>query len=239
MKKTNPRPARRKPDKVTIGNVTVKIYRRDRPTITGGTRTIYEVADYTGGTRRMHGFSDAGDAKREAERIAGLLSSGESTAANFRNADAAEYGNAIAILRNANLETSLQTVADRYVQAVKILGTENIIDAAKCYVLRNPANREHRTMQQVADELVTLKENRKASARYIQDLRARLNTMAEKFSVNVDTVTTREVMGLLTQLNLERHITVLLVTHEDDVAAYAKRVVRVKDGLIESDVARP
>jgi putative ABC transport system ATP-binding protein len=42
-------------------------------------------------------------------------------------------------------------------------------------------------------------------------------------------------MVLLTKLNSERGITVLMVTHEDEVAAYARRIVRVKDGLIESD----
>lgn len=62
--------------------------------------------------------------------------------------------------------------------------------------------------------------------------------LADEPTGNLDTVTTNEVMSLLTQLNVERHITVLLVTHEDNVAAYAKRVVRVKDGLIESDLTR-
>ena len=42
-------------------------------------------------------------------------------------------------------------------------------------------------------------------------------------------------MELLTRLNSEQGITVLMVTHEDDVAKYAQRIVRVKDGLIESD----
>ena len=42
-------------------------------------------------------------------------------------------------------------------------------------------------------------------------------------------------MELLCKLNSDRRISIIMVTHEDDVAASAKRVVRVKDGLIASD----
>jgi len=183
----------RKPEKVTVGNVTVKIYQRTRPTTIGSTRTIYEVANYVSGSRRLTSFTNHSLARREAERIAGLLSAGESTAANLRADEAAEYGNAVAILRNANLETSLQTVADRYTEAVKILGSENIVEAAKEYIRRNPFKRPARTVRQVADELIEVKTKRKASERYLQDLRYQLNKLCEKFPENVDTVTTGDL----------------------------------------------
>jgi len=61
---------------------------------------------------------------------------------------------------------------------------------------------------------------------------------ADEPTGNLDTHTTTEIMELLTRLNEDRGITVLMVTHEDDVAAFAKRVVRVKDGHIESDITR-
>jgi putative ABC transport system ATP-binding protein len=58
---------------------------------------------------------------------------------------------------------------------------------------------------------------------------------ADEPTGNLDSQTTGEIMELLTQLNSERGITILMVTHEDDVAKYAKRTVRVIDGLIEHD----
>jgi putative ABC transport system ATP-binding protein len=46
-------------------------------------------------------------------------------------------------------------------------------------------------------------------------------------------------MHLLRKLNDERGITIMLVTHEPDVAAYAKRTVTFRDGHILSDTAAP
>ncbi|OAM91117.1 ABC transporter ATP-binding protein [Termitidicoccus mucosus] len=62
---------------------------------------------------------------------------------------------------------------------------------------------------------------------------------ADEPTGNLDTATTIEIMQLLTRLNTERGITVIMVTHEDDVAACARRTVRITDGLIESDLVRP
>jgi putative ABC transport system ATP-binding protein len=58
---------------------------------------------------------------------------------------------------------------------------------------------------------------------------------ADEPTGNLDSKTTVEIMELLCKLNSERGISIIMVTHEDDVAASAKRVVRVKDGLIASD----
>jgi putative ABC transport system ATP-binding protein len=58
---------------------------------------------------------------------------------------------------------------------------------------------------------------------------------ADEPTGNLDSKTTVEIMELLGKLNSERGISIIMVTHEDDVAASAKRVVRVKDGLIASD----
>jgi putative ABC transport system ATP-binding protein len=61
---------------------------------------------------------------------------------------------------------------------------------------------------------------------------------ADEPTGNLDSATTREVMALLTRLNVDRGITVLVVTHNDEVSACARRTVLIKDGLIDSDVRR-
>jgi putative ABC transport system ATP-binding protein len=58
---------------------------------------------------------------------------------------------------------------------------------------------------------------------------------ADEPTGNLDTVTSIEIMQLITRLNEERGITVVMVTHEPDIAAWTRRIVRFRDGNIESD----
>ena len=62
--------------------------------------------------------------------------------------------------------------------------------------------------------------------------------LADEPTGNLDTQRSREIMELLSALNRERGITVLMVTHEADMAAYARRTVRFVDGLIAEDSRR-
>jgi putative ABC transport system ATP-binding protein len=59
--------------------------------------------------------------------------------------------------------------------------------------------------------------------------------LADEPTGNLDSRTSAEIMDLITVLNRQQGITVLMVTHEPDVAACAQRVVRFVDGRIESD----
>lgn len=59
--------------------------------------------------------------------------------------------------------------------------------------------------------------------------------LADEPTGNLDTLRSREIMDLIVALNRDRGITVLMVTHEPDMAAYARRVVRFVDGRVESD----
>ena len=58
---------------------------------------------------------------------------------------------------------------------------------------------------------------------------------ADEPTGNLDSKTTHEIMELLDQLNAERGISIIMVTHEEDVASHAKRIINVIDGLISED----
>jgi len=59
--------------------------------------------------------------------------------------------------------------------------------------------------------------------------------LADEPTGNLDSARSIEIMDLLTAFNRDKNITVVMVTHEPDMAAYAKRIVHFKDGLIETD----
>ena len=61
--------------------------------------------------------------------------------------------------------------------------------------------------------------------------------LADEPTGNLDTDRSREVMDLLSSFNRELGITIVMVTHEHDMAAYAGRILKFKDGLVESDDA--
>jgi len=63
--------------------------------------------------------------------------------------------------------------------------------------------------------------------------------LADEPTGNLDTHRSQEIMELLWGLNVDHGITVLMVTHEPDMAAYAKRIVRCVDGLVASDTPNP
>lgn len=57
--------------------------------------------------------------------------------------------------------------------------------------------------------------------------------LADEPTGNLDSKTGKEIMELLKKLNEEEKITIAIVTHESDIAAYGKRVIKVKDGRVE------
>lgn len=84
------------------------------------------------------------------------------------------------------------------------------------------------------DELSGGQQQRVAIARAIVTEPALL--LADEPTGNLDTKTSVEIMDLMTRLNREQGITIVMVTHEPDIAAYAQRLLRFVDGKLETEV---
>ena len=93
------------------------------------------------------------------------------------------------------------------------------------------AGREHHKTQ----ELSGGQQQRVAIARAIVTEPALL--LADEPTGNLDTRTSIEIMDLMTRLNREQGITIVMVTHEPDIAAYAQRLLRFVDGKLETETA--
>jgi putative ABC transport system ATP-binding protein len=62
--------------------------------------------------------------------------------------------------------------------------------------------------------------------------------LADEATGNLDTKTSHEIMDVLERLN-DAGKTIIMVTHEDDIALHAKRIIRMRDGLIIDDSPSP
>jgi putative ABC transport system ATP-binding protein len=107
-----------------------------------------------------------------------------------------------------------QDYQDRAIQALKLLGLENRMD-------HHP------------NQLSGGQQQRVAIARALVNDAPLL--LADEPTGNLDTKTGVEIMELFVRLNAEKKITIVLVTHEADIAAYSKRIIRFLDGRIVSD----
>jgi putative ABC transport system ATP-binding protein len=120
-----------------------------------------------------------------------------------------------------NLELPLiyrgEPAAVRKQQALKALGLVGLADRA-----------DH-----TSSELSGGQQQRVAIARALVTEPAVI--FADEPTGNLDTARSHEIMKLLDDLNRTRHITIVLVTHEEDIAAYAGRQIRFRDGNIASD----
>ncbi|RUM57936.1 MAG: lipoprotein-releasing system ATP-binding protein LolD [Persephonella sp.] len=60
--------------------------------------------------------------------------------------------------------------------------------------------------------------------------------LADEPTGNLDTANTKVVMDIFTELNREKNITIVIATHDDFVASFCNRIIKLKDGVIEEEI---
>ncbi len=201
MKSTSPSTKLRKSDwprKVTFGRESVTVYRREIPS--GGFG--FMLANYSVGKRRFDSYPTEAEALDAAQRLARQLTERQVVAASMTNGQAAEYAAAVQTLKPHGI--TLTSAADTL---AKCLGTvhdlSGLLAAVKFYAARHKSL-TRKSVAEVVTELLTVKEARKASTRYLQDLRVRLARFAEAFRKDCCDVTTADVQAWLDSLQLSR-----------------------------------
>jgi putative ABC transport system ATP-binding protein len=120
------------------------------------------------------------------------------------------------LLYNRDSKTKLKS-KERHKRAMGVLEAVNL------------SNRHHHTPNQLSGG----QQQRVAIARALINEPAMI--LADEPTGNLDTRTSIEVMGIFQRLNREKGITILLITHEMDIAEYGTRLIRFRDGRVVAD----
>lgn len=177
------------PRAVEVGRVSVNVYRRRTPS----GNWAFMVANYAEGKRRFDSYADEAEALEAAARLARRLSERDVVAASLTEAQALEYAAATQTLAPFNV--ALPAAASVLAEALKLVrDLPGVLAAAKFYAARNRTVTPKRVADVVA-ELLAVKEARKASVRYLGDLRSRLTRFANDFQTDASNVTTAQLQA--------------------------------------------
>lgn len=184
------------PRKVTFGRESVAIYRRELPH--GGFG--YMVANYATGKRRLDSYPTEAAALDAAQRVARQLSERQVVAASLTNGQAADYAAAVQALKPHGV--TLLAAADALAKCLEAVGDLSGLHAAVKFYTARHRRVTRKPVSEVVAELLAVKESRRNSPRYLQDLRVRLARFADAFRKDCCDVTTAEVQAWLDSLKL-------------------------------------
>ena len=179
------------PRKVAFGRVSVTVYRR----LTPSGNPAFMVANYSGEKRRFDSYSTETDAFEAANKLARQLSQRDVVSASMTREQSIEYANAVQSLQPLGITLSAAVAA--LVEAVKLTGDlASVAAAVRFYKAKHKAITP-KSVAEIVAELLALKESRGASARYLEDLKFRLEKFAAAFQCSIGSVTTAAVQAWL------------------------------------------
>jgi integrase len=198
---------------VKEGSISVPIYattnRIYRVNPASGSRELksehpqFTVIYYEGSRRVKRKFADLVKARCEADLAAIKLSNGEAEILKLTGTDRADYVHAMRHLRGWNESAHLNLAVTDYVAAMKRLPVSTSLkEAVDFYLKRHHIGLPQKSVQEVVDELVDVKERAGKSEIYTKELRRRLGKFAQAFQLRISLVTGKQVEDFIRALGV-------------------------------------
>ncbi len=181
------------PKEIRQGSVSVIIYKTPSKGYVN-----YTLAYYQDGQRKREYSADYPAILKRAEEVLDDLNDGKPTVEGvLKAAERTEFVRAKDVLQSRNISLPLDAVARHYAEAVRLLGSDLVIEAAREYAKRHPQTRPQKSVADVVDEFIEAKRAKGVSRRYMEDLVYRLGRFKDSIRTNIGQVDADEIRMFL------------------------------------------
>jgi integrase len=179
------------PKTVTVGSTTLKVYHTPTKGYDSYTVLYYDANRQ----QRRRTFADPETAEQEARVIAGQLARGEQKPCAVGDRTRYMLERALEHLRPTGVP--LDEAAAQFAAALKHLNNATIVEAAKFYAERHGDQIKPKTVGEIVDEVLAIKEQKGRAPLYVKDLRLRLKPFAEAFVCPLNDVSRTDIEKFL------------------------------------------
>ncbi len=172
------------PKEIKRGSVSVIIYKTPSKGYDN-----YTLAYYQDGRRKREYSADYPAILKRSEEVLDDLNDGKPTVEGvLKTAERTEFVRAKDTLKSKNVTLPLDVVARHYAEAVKLLGSDLVIEAAREYAKRHPLKLPQKSVADVVDEFIETRRAKGVSHRYLEDLVYRLGRFKDSIRSNIGQV---------------------------------------------------